>query len=116
MMSLSKSFFELTSYMADDEEFGGFWKLIYKEYELTKRLLLEVAGHTQLMQSSLESKASIDILENIVLPLLTIQQYALRKIQELKKQPKVDLELLDTYEKIVTRSLFGNINASRNSA
>jgi phosphoenolpyruvate carboxylase len=24
--------------------------------------------------------------------------------------------LLETYEKIVTRSLFGNINASRNSA
>jgi len=116
MMSLSKSFFELTSYMADDEEFGDFWKLIYKEYELTKRLILEVSGHTQLMESSLEGKASIDIRESIVLPLLTIQQYALRKIQELKKQPKVDLELLDTYEKIVTRSLFGNINASRNSA
>ncbi len=116
MMSLSKSFFELTSYMADDEEFGEFWKLIYKEYLLTKRLILEVAGHTQLMEASPEGKASIDVRENIVLPLLTIQQFALRKIQELRKQPKVDLEQLDIYEKIVTRSLFGNINASRNSA
>ena len=33
MMSLSKSFFELTEYMAKDEEFGEFWKIIYNEYE-----------------------------------------------------------------------------------
>ncbi|MBV1888085.1 MAG: phosphoenolpyruvate carboxylase, partial [Urechidicola sp.] len=114
--SLSKSFFELTSYMADDKEFGNFWKLIYSEYELSKRLILEVAGHTKLMETSPEGKASIDVREKIVLPLLTIQQYALRKISELKKQPKVDLDQLEVYEKIVTRSLFGNINASRNSA
>jgi phosphoenolpyruvate carboxylase len=116
MMSLSKSFFELTSYMADDPEFGEFWKLIFAEYELTKRLILKVAGHTELMQTSPEGKASIDIREQIVLPLLTIQQFALKKIQELKKQENVNLEELEVYEKIVTRSLFGNINASRNSA
>ncbi len=116
MMSLSKSFFELTAYMAEDEEFGEFWKLIFKEYELSKRLILKVAGHTELMQSSPEGKASIDIRENIVLPLLTIQQFALRKIQELRKQPKINAKEIATYEKMVTRSLFGNINASRNSA
>ena len=116
MMSLSKSFFDLTSYMADDPVFGEFWKLIYAEYELTKRLILKVAGHTELMQTSPQGKASIDIREQIVLPLLTIQQYALKKIHELKKQENVNLEELEVYEKIVTRSLFGNINASRNSA
>ncbi|OIQ36735.1 MAG: phosphoenolpyruvate carboxylase [Bacteroidetes bacterium MedPE-SWsnd-G1] len=116
MMSLSKSFFELTSYMADDPEFGAFWKLIYAEYELSKRLILEVAGHTKLMETSPEGKASIEVREHIVLPLLTIQQYALRKIQELKRQSKPDLKQIEVYEKIVTRSLFGNINASRNSA
>jgi len=31
VMSLTKSFFELTAYMANDEEFGEFWKLIYEE-------------------------------------------------------------------------------------
>ena len=51
-----------------------------------------------------------------MLPLLTIQQYALLKIQELQKADKPDNELLKVYEKMVTRSLFGNINASRNSA
>jgi phosphoenolpyruvate carboxylase len=48
--------------------------------------------------------------------LLTIQQYALTKINELNKDKKADIELIKIYEKIVTRSLFGNTNASRNSA
>jgi phosphoenolpyruvate carboxylase len=60
-------------------------------------------------------KASIEIREKIVLPLLTIQQFALKKIQELQKSEENTAEL-EVYEKIVMRSLFGNINASRNSA
>ena len=68
------------------------------------------------MENSPEGKASIDVRENIVLPLLTIQQFALRKIQELKNQDNPDPKEIEVYEKIVTRSLFGNINASRNSA
>jgi len=116
MMSLSKSFFELTEYMADDAEFGDFWKIIYDEYKTTKRLILKLTNYTELMQNNPVGKASIDIRENIVLPLLTIQQYALLKIQELQKEGKADNELLKVYEKMVTRSLFGNINASRNSA
>ena len=116
MMSLSKSFFELTEYMAKDEEFGEFWKIIYNEYETTKRLILKLAGYNELMQNNSVGKASIDIRENIVLPLITIQQYALINIQELQKDPKPNTELIKVFEKMVTRSLFGNINASRNSA
>jgi phosphoenolpyruvate carboxylase len=47
---------------------------------------------------------------------LTIQQYALLKINELNKDAVKNEELIKVYEKIVTRSLFGNTNASRNSA
>ncbi|MCL4152167.1 UNVERIFIED_CONTAM: hypothetical protein GTU68_026563 [Idotea baltica] len=115
MMSLTKSFFDLTAYMAEDEEFGEFWKLIYTEYKTTKRLLLKLSGHTELMENYPVGKASIVIRENIVLPLLTIQQFALRKIQELQKSGNSPEEL-EIYEKMVMRSLFGNINASRNSA
>ena len=102
--------------MADDEEFGEFWKIIYDEYKTTKRLILKLTDYSQLMQNNPVGKASIDIRENIVLPLLTIQQYALLKIQKLQKEENVNDELLKIYEKMVTRSLFGNINASRNSA
>ena len=116
MMSLSKSFFPLTAYMQKDEEFGEFWQIIYVEYLETKRLLLKLSGFTELMENYPDGKASIEIREQIVLPLLTIQQYALLKISQLKKQKNPDEMQIAVYEKIVTRSLFGNINASRNSA
>lgn len=116
MMALSKSFFELTEYMAKDEEFGEFWEIIHQEYETSKRLILKLSDYDELMQSNKVGKASIDIRENIVLPLLTIQQFALLKIQEIQKQENPDTDLLKVFEKMVTRSLFGNINASRNSA
>jgi phosphoenolpyruvate carboxylase len=116
MMSLSKSFFELTRYMAEDKEYGDFWKLIYKEYETTKRLILKLTGFNELMENEPVAKASIAVRESIVLPLLTIQQFALKKMQELKSADERDEAKIAVFEKMVTRSLFGNINASRNSA
>lgn len=116
MMSLSKSFFNLTRYMSEDSEYGEFWKTIYAEYETTKRLILKLSGFKELMEDEPVAKASIAVRESIVLPLLTIQQYALKKIQELEKAEVKDLDKIKIFEKMVTRSLFGNINASRNSA
>ena len=116
MMSLTKSFFGLTAYMHDDPEFGPFWDIIHDEYERTKRLLLKVSGYSELMEEEQAGKASIQERERIVLPLLTIQQFALKKIQEMQRQENPDQAKLEMFEKMVTRSLFGNINASRNSA
>lgn len=111
MMSLAKSFFPLTSYMKDDAVFGDFWQIIYDEFLETKRLLLKIAGHTELMENYPDGKASIVMREQIVRPLLTIQQYALTQIRNGN-----NVALNEVYEKLVTRSLFGNTNASRNSA
>jgi phosphoenolpyruvate carboxylase len=116
MMSLSKSFFDLTKYMSEDPEYGAFWNIIYNEYETTKRLILKLTGYKELMQEEPSGKASIEVRESIVLPLLTIQQYALKKIQELEKEGITTGVEVEVYQKMVTRSLFGNINASRNSA
>ncbi|ANW96968.1 phosphoenolpyruvate carboxylase [Wenyingzhuangia fucanilytica] len=117
VMSMEKSNFALTNYMAKDEEFGAFWNIIHDEYLLTKELLLELAGHKELMQNFPDGKASIAVRDSIVLPLLTIQQYALREVQLMNKPGATpDQKRLETFEKIVTRSLFGNTNASRNSA
>ncbi len=115
MMSLTKSFFPLTQYMKKDAEFGDFWQIIYDEFLVTKRLLLKIAGHNELMENYPDGKASIKMREDIVLPLLTIQQYALMMINLIKEFNNED-KLLIVYEKLVTRSLFGNTNASRNSA
>ena len=115
MMSLTKSFFPLTAYMKDDPEFGDFWVLIYKEYERSKKLILKLTGYAELMEDSKAMRASIGVREKIVLPLLTIQQFALREINRLKNE-NGDPALIEVFEKMVTRSLFGNINAARNSA
>jgi len=116
MMSMKKSFFELTRYMEKDKEFGEFWSLIFNEFLRAKRLVLKLANLRELMQNYPVGKASIEVRESIVLPLLTIQQYALKKVQEINSQEKPNKNELEIYEKIITRSLFGNINASRNSA
>lgn len=112
MMSLQKSFFKLTAYMENDPEYGAFWKLIYEEFLRSKKYILMLTGMEDLMQDQPAGKASIKIREEIVQPLLTIQQYALLHIQ----QNKMDEAAREVMEKMVTRSLFGNINASRNSA
>ena len=109
MMSLSKCYFELTSYMKENKEYGDFWMILHDEYELSKEMLLLISDMEILMEKEHISRESIKIRENIVLPLLVIQQYALQKIGE-------DSSFKELYEKIVTRSLYGNINASRNSA
>ena len=112
MMSLQKSFFKLTAYMEQDPEYGAFWKIIYEEFLRSKKYILMLTGLENLMQDQPAGKASITIREEIVQPLLTIQQYALLNIQ----QNSLDDAGREVMEKMVTRSLFGNINASRNSA
>ncbi len=109
MMSMEKTYFPLTSYMKNDPEYGGFWAILYDEFELSKALCLEISGYSELMQDEPLNRASVQMREKIVLPLLTIQQFALNKIHH-------DSEFKAVYEQIVMRSLFGNINASRNSA
>ena len=111
MMSLSKTFFDLTNYIAEDKEYSSFWKMLHSEFLLTKKMLLELSGQNELMEDQPAGKKSIDLREEIVLPLLTIQQFALMKIR--KKGANIDEKV---YEKLILRSLFGNINASRNSA
>lgn len=109
MQSMSKSNFALTRYMASDERFGGFWKLIHAEFELTREMVMKVSGVKVLLEDNARSRKSIALREKVVLPLLTIQQYALMRLQ------RDDTELGPLYDKIVIRSLFGNINATRNS-
>jgi phosphoenolpyruvate carboxylase len=116
MMSLAKCFFPLTAYMKDDAEFGAFWQIIYDEFLETKRLLLKIAGHKELMENYPDGKVSIEMREQIVMPLLAIQQYASSQINEMKRTNQIDEKLISVYEKLVTRSLFGNTNAARNSA
>lgn len=109
MMAMNKSYFPLTYYMKNHPKFGMFWQTLFNEYNLSKEMMFEITGYTALMEEEPVGRKSVKIRENIVLPLLSIQQYALIKLQK-EEGDRAALE------KLVTRSLFGNINASRNSA
>ncbi len=112
MMSMLKSFFPLTAFVKDDPKYGAVWTMIKKEYDLTEELVLDLAGNKELMQADKTGRASILMRDKIVLPLLTIQQYALNQLHN----NILDEGTRKTYEKLVTRSMFGIINAARNSA
>ena len=109
MMSMNKTYFPLTYYIKNNPKFGDFWTILFEEYQLSRDIMLELTGFKILQQEDPLSRKSVKIREKIVLPLLSIQQYALMKIQKGEGNK-------EAYEKLVTRSLFGNINASRNSA
>jgi len=116
MQSLSKSYFPLTFYMKKDEEFGAFWQIIFEESVRARKYLLKISGQKELLETNPSIKASINLREQIVLPLLTIQQHALIQIKRLENSGKNEDQLIESYKKLVVRSLYGNINASRNSA
>jgi phosphoenolpyruvate carboxylase len=114
-MAMMKSFFPLTAFLAEHKHFGELWQMIRDEYELTRQYLSKVTGHTDLMNDYPVEQMSIQMRERIVLPLVTIQQYALTKIREMDEQ-LVQAPVKETYEKLAMRCSFGIINAGRNSA
>ena len=114
-MAMMKSFFPLTAFLSKHNQFGELWQMIYDEYELTKQYLFKITGHNELMADYPVEQLSIQMRERIVLPLVTIQQYALTKIRELDEQ-LAPAHTKETYEKLAMRCSFGIINAGRNSA
>ena len=112
MMSMVKSNFAITKYIESDTEFNPIWQIIKEEFKLTTQLYLELNNAKSLMEADTVSKHSILLRDRIVLPLLTIQQYTLSKLQE----PALETSRVEAYEKLLTRTMFGVINAARNSA
>jgi len=98
--------------MKDDPVYGEFWTILKREYDLTETHILKISGQNKLLEKNESIKESIALREETVLPLLVIQQYALMNLRE---NNLIDAQK-ETLEKIIIRSLFGNINASRNSA
>ena len=114
-MAMRKCYFPLTAFLSDHPTYGEIWTMIYDEYELTKRYLLKLSGNSDLMDDYPVEKLSIQMRERIVLPLLTIQQYAINKIRTMEDVPS-NSNVKKTYEKLIMRCSFGIINAGRNSA
>jgi phosphoenolpyruvate carboxylase len=109
-MAMQKTFFPLTRHLQNDETYGNLWQQIYDEYQLCYKLLGIITEKETFMTDFPVASRSIQMREKIVLPLTTIQQYALTKIR------RDETELNDSYEKLIVRCSFGIINAGRNSA
>ncbi|WP_026898698.1 phosphoenolpyruvate carboxylase [Daejeonella oryzae] len=113
MMSMSKSDFRITAYLQEDQKFGKFWKMIKEEFELTRRLLLEVSDTTVLMEQYPVERKSIALREKIVMPLVIIQHYALQQLKNLNEEDREN-GLSDIYDKLIIRTVYGIVNAGRN--
>jgi len=109
IQALQKSCFKLTAYIEHDSEFKNIWKLIQSEYELTVKCIKKITKHPDLIVEKDQPLKSIQIRQNMILPLNIIQQYALQKIRKGTKNT-------ETYKTMVIRSMYGIINATRNSA
>ncbi|HPG11643.1 MAG TPA: phosphoenolpyruvate carboxylase [Chitinophagaceae bacterium] len=114
-MAMKKCFFPLTAFLSKHPLYGEIWNIINAEYELTKRNLQLLTGKNELMAEYPVEQLSIQMRERIVLPLVTIQQYAITRFRELE-QNAPDSPEKNTFGKLVMRCSFGIINAGRNSA
>ncbi len=112
-MAMQKSFFPLTAFLGDDAVYGPIWHAIHNEFELCRKYLSVVTGRDNLMADLPVEQESVSIRERIVLPLVTIQQYAITRLRQMPAEPSAPRTV---FEKLVIRCSFGIINAGRNSA
>ncbi|MCG7857879.1 phosphoenolpyruvate carboxylase [Flavihumibacter sediminis] len=117
-MAMLKCYFPLTSHLADHPSYGEIWHMIYAEYELTRKYVFHLSGKNELMADYPVEQLSVQMRERIVLPLTTIQQFAITKVREMDGavMPPTAENMKAAYEKLVMRCSFGIINAGRNSA
>ncbi len=112
-MAMKKCFFPLTETFSSHPKYGKIWRMIFNEFELTKKYIFKLSGKQELMQDYPIEQLSIQMRERIVLPLSTIQQYAIVKFRESEQSGS---GMKKIYEKLIIRCSFGIINAARNSA
>ena len=111
MQSMMKSDFRLTAHLEQDAQFGGIWTMVRDEFERTKRWVLEISGQQSLMERNPHIKESIGLRDDIIRPLLVIQHFALGQMAKTEGSAW-DAGVL---KRLVVRSMFGIINASRNA-
>ena len=114
-MTMKKCYFPLTAYLGHHAVYGKVWHAIHDEYQLTRKMVLKLNEHEDLMDDYPVDRLSIEMRERIVLPLTTIQQYGLAALRKMDEQV-MDSPLREKYGNLVMRCSFGIINAGRNSA
>jgi len=114
MQSMLKCDFRLTAHLAHHPEFGALWNAIHDEFQRTKRLVLAISGQSELMERNPAIRESIGLRDSLIKPLLVIQHFALMKRAEGQGAQANGWEE-ETLRRLIIRSMFGIINASRNA-
>lgn len=114
-MAMKKCFFPLTAFLSDHPKYGELWNNISEEYELTLRYIYLLTDKNELMADYPVDQLSIQMRERIVLPLTTIQQFAMAQIRSIEEKGEKHA-LKESLERLIVRCSFGIINAGRNSA
>src|SRR6201999_2643034 len=109
-MAMKKNFFPLTEYLSTDPVYGEIWNKINEEYELTKKYILQLSGNNELMADYPVEQLSIQMRERIVLPLTTIQQFAMTRLRDIEEKQLSNDPNRENYEQLVIRCSFGIIN------
>ena len=114
MQSMTKCDFRLTAHLSDHPKFGGLWNTVHEEFERTRVLVLAITGQADLMETVPAIKESIRLRDSIIQPLLVIQQFALT---EMDRQVRGEASSWspDMLRKLIIRTMYGIVNASRNA-
>ena len=117
MQSMKKCDFRLTAHLADHPTYGQLWNTVHEEFERTRVLVLAITGQQELMETVPSIKESIRLRDSIILPLLVIQQFALAEME--KRNSGEEGEASDwtpeLLRKLIIRTMYGIVNASRNA-
>ncbi|AFJ42749.1 phosphoenolpyruvate carboxylase [Francisella orientalis] len=111
LQSIAQTNFNITKHISKDPKYSAFWQQLFVEHQLAKKYLLAVTEKDEnFLHANPVKERSIKMRDDITLPLVILQQYAL---DCLRKNPNhKHKKLLKT---IIKKSLAANINANQNS-
>ncbi|MBK2356248.1 phosphoenolpyruvate carboxylase [Francisella hispaniensis] len=111
LQSIAQTNFNITKHISKDPKYCALWQQLFDEHQLAKKYLLAVTEKDEnFLHANPVKERSIKMRDDITLPLVILQQYAL---DCLRKNPNhKHKKLLKT---IIKKSLAANINANQNS-
>ncbi len=77
------------------DAFNRIFEIIATEYSLTKRLILEITGHSRLLGADPALQLSVDLRNRTIVPLGFLQVALLRRLRDQNRQPPMS-EALET--------------------
>ena len=105
-MTLSKVDLEVAKHYVDTlgsaenkNSFGKIFKIISEEYNLTKKLILEITGKNKLLESDKDLRDSVELRNKTIIPLGFLQVSLLKRLRDQKRQPPIS-ELMNSKKEL----------------